>query len=210
MKNLLHVGCGVLNIKSLPSYFQDGGWAEVRVDIDLNVRPDIVAEIQDLSIIESSTIEAIYSSHNIEHVWEHEVPIVLKEFHRVLVRFGFAVILCPDILSVSQAIVNDDIDTLLYESGAGPIRPIDVLYGHGAAIASGRHYMAHKTAFTATSLARHILDAGFSRAYIVRDKYFGLHAVAFKESSDLNESEVIAAALMPSSAEIIEAKSYLA
>jgi hypothetical protein len=51
-----------------------------------------------------------------------------------------------------------------YESPAGPIRPLDMLYGHTRAIAieQGHVHMAHRTGFTASRLGNLLLSAGFS------------------------------------------------
>lgn len=106
MKTLLHVGCGSSDIRHLPTYFNDGSWNELRYDINEAVLPDIVGSLQDMSMIEDGSIDALYSSHNIEHVWPFEVPQVLSEFARVLKPDGFAAVLCPDILSVAQAITK--------------------------------------------------------------------------------------------------------
>tara|TARA_B110000008_G_C16612067_1_gene420898 strand:+ start:309 stop:419 length:111 start_codon:yes stop_codon:yes gene_type:complete len=35
-----------------------------------------------MSLVETGSVDAIYSAHNIEHVYPHEVPIVLNEFYR--------------------------------------------------------------------------------------------------------------------------------
>ena len=77
-KKFLHVGCGRLTkLHSTPEFNSDI-WDEVRVDIDKSVNPDIVASMTDMSVIESENYDAIYSSHNIEHLFSHEVPIALK------------------------------------------------------------------------------------------------------------------------------------
>lgn len=60
MKNILHVGCGGQDIRSMPSYFQDGAWSEIRFDIDPNANPDIQGELQDLSLIEDACIDVVY------------------------------------------------------------------------------------------------------------------------------------------------------
>ena len=36
-----------------------------------------------MSQVKSESVDAIYSSHNIEHIFPHEVPIAFREFHRV-------------------------------------------------------------------------------------------------------------------------------
>ena len=129
MKTLLHVGC-VPQYKSQIKGFDNENWKEIRFDIDEKVNPDIVGTLIDMSEVETNSVDAIYSSHNIEHVFPHEVPIVLKEFYRVLKDDGMVVLRCPDLQSVCQAVVDDKLLQPLYESPAGPISPIDILYGH--------------------------------------------------------------------------------
>lgn len=179
MKTVLHVGCGPENVKSMPAYFQDGMWEEIRFDIDPSVDPDIVGLMQDMSLFEDGYVDAVYSKHNIEHVSSFEVPGVLAGFRRVINDDGFLAISCPDMLSVAQAITDGALENPLYISPAGPISALDIVYGHQASIENGKVYMAHKTAFTANTLARHLLAAGFQRVDVVRDRVFGLHAVAF-------------------------------
>ena len=76
----LHVGCGRLTKKNTTREFASERWEEVRLDIDESVDPDIVSNALNLESIESNSFDAVYSSHNIEHVFIHEVPIMLKEF----------------------------------------------------------------------------------------------------------------------------------
>lgn len=103
MKFFLHVGCGKQNKNNLKG-FQN--WEEVRLDIDPLVNPDIVGSLTDMKGAKSGNFGAIYSSHNLEHVFPHEVPIVLKEFHRVLEDDGFVVITCPDLQSVGAKLAD--------------------------------------------------------------------------------------------------------
>ena len=196
MKTVLHVGCGPQNITSMPVYFQDGGWEEIRFDIDPSVDPDILGMIQDLSLIEDGYVDVVYSSHNIEHVSSFEVPGVLAGFRRVINDHGFLVISCPDMFSVAQAILSEDLDKPLYQSPAGPIAALDIIYGHQSAIENGKVYMAHKTAFTAGTLAKHLLVSGFQCVDVVRDQIFGLHAIAFATDKSA-DSDAIAAAVLP-------------
>lgn len=197
MRTLLHVGCGASTIKNLPLAFQDGHWDEIRYDIDPNANPEIVGQLQDMSLIENGAIDAIYSSHNIEHVWAFEVQDVLKEFRRVLNPDGFALILCPDIMSVAQAITQGYLEQAVYESPAGPITAMDIVYGYHADIQRGNLYMAHKTAFTSETLARHLIKAGFAGAVVARDKMLGLHAVAFPEGWSRDAALAIAPTMQP-------------
>lgn len=204
MKNVLHVGCGYSTLKNLPNYFQDGSWEEIRLDIDENVNPDIVGTLQDMSIIEDGIMDALYSSHNVEHVWAFEVPQVVREFARVLKPDGFVMVLCPDITSVAQAVLQGSLNKSLYESPAGPITALDILYGFHADLERGRHYMAHKTAFTAESLAQVFLDNGFEGVRVARDRMFGLHGIAVKNDIAAATLDAMMPALFPPGESLLE------
>jgi SAM-dependent methyltransferase len=208
LKTVLHVGCGASDIRNLPTPFQDGEWDEIRYDIDPAAQPDIIGRLQDMSLLEDETIDAIYSSHNIEHVWAFEVHGVLSEFRRVLRPDGFALILCPDIMSVAQAITQGYLEKPLYESPAGPITAMDILYGYHTAIEEGNLFMAHKTAFTSDTLANHLLKGGFPSAIIARDKILGLHALAFPVIWSKDEADALARTLQPPSDSLIEVNHY--
>jgi SAM-dependent methyltransferase len=197
MNTVLHVGCGMNRIKQLPPLFQDGNWDEIRYDIDPNVNPEIVGTLQDMSLLEDACVDAVYSSHNIEHVWAFEVQGVLKEFRRVLKPDGFALILCPDMLSVAQAISEGFLEKAVYESPAGPITALDIVYGYHSDIQAGNYYMAHKTAFTSETLATHLERAGFAAAIIARDKLLGLHAFAMPYPWPMDLANEVLKGLMP-------------
>lgn len=79
--------------------------------------------------VASESVEALFSSHNIEHLYPHEVPVALAEFKRVLKADGFVVITCPDLQSICALVAEDKLTEAAYVSPAGPIAPIDMLYG---------------------------------------------------------------------------------
>ena len=108
MKTFLHVGCGPQNESQIKGFDNDD-WKEIRFDIDENVNPDIVGTLTDMKLVKTGSVDAVYSSHNIEHIFPHEVPIALKEFYRVLKDDGIVVITCPDLQSICEAVVNDKI-----------------------------------------------------------------------------------------------------
>ena len=137
MKTFLHVGCGPEN-KSRLKGFNSVEWREIRFDIDPSVNPDIEGTLTDMDAVATGSVDAVFSSHNIEHVFPHEVHTVLLEFHRVLKEDGIVVLTCPDLRSVCQAVVSDRLLEPLYESPMGPIAPIDILYGHRDSVADGK------------------------------------------------------------------------
>ena len=181
-KTFLHVGCGPnYKDKTIPAFASDD-WQEVRLDIDKSAKPDIVSSVLDLGIIDSDSFDAIFSSHNIEHVYTHEVPIMLKEFLRVLNKDGFFVVACPNLIPVARLIVDDKLTEPAYVSPAGPISPLDILHGHGASIEQGNEFMTHKTGFTPKSLNAALLGAGFkSVAMLARETQLDIWAVATKK-----------------------------
>lgn len=181
-KNILHVGCGHYHPDKLPQReFPAAEWNEIRLDIDPNVQPNVVASITDMRVIPEDSFDALYSSHNLEHLYAHEIHVALEEFLRVLKPGGQLMILVPDIQSVAEWVAADRIDEMAYMSPLGPITPHDMMFGFGAAIAGGNHFMAHRSAFTANKLRRRLLDAGFVDIDVERRaQQFELRAIASK------------------------------
>jgi SAM-dependent methyltransferase len=160
-KVFLHVGCGSPSPDKVHQRFRGPDWREVRLDIDPTVRPDIVASIVDLEPVDSTSVDAVWSSHNLEHVFAHEVPAVLASFLRVLRPGGTALITLPDLQAVAKQIAVGKLEDTLYTSPAGPITPLDVVYGYRPSIAEGNEFMAHRTGFTAKTLGAKLRSVGF-------------------------------------------------
>ena len=168
---VLHVGCGMPNPKKLHKTFQTPDWHEVRFDIDKDVHPDILGDMTDMSVLPDNSVDAIFSSHNLEHLFAHQVAGALSEFNRVLKDGGFLLITMPDIETVAGYVARGQLEEELYRSPAGPISPLDILYGFGRAIANGNHFMAHKTGFTAKSLGGKMRACGFTNITVSREGY---------------------------------------
>ena len=197
MKTFLHVGCGRKN-KSPIRGFDNENWKEIRFDIDKNVNPDIEGTSTDMKLVDTGSVDAVYSSNNIEHIYPHQVPIALREFYRVLKEDGIAVISCPDLQSVCEAVAQDKLLEPLYESHSGPICPIDILYGSRKMIAKGNEYMAHKGGFTYSTLNRAFFEAGFKFQFGGRRPGgFDLYLVAFKQKKSEEEVTKIATPFLP-------------
>jgi ubiquinone/menaquinone biosynthesis C-methylase UbiE len=189
MKTFLHVGCGHKRkdrtTKALSS------WNELRFDIDESVNPDLVGTMTDMSSVSSESVDAVFSSHNIEHLYPQEVPVALSEFLRVLKPDGFAVITCPDLQAVCALVAEDKLTDPAYTSPAGPIAPLDILYGHRPAMAAGNLYMSHRCGFTEKVLSATLQSSGFKRVASMKRgaPYFDLWALATK--AELNEEELL-------------------
>ena len=195
MKIFLHVGCGHLN-KSSCLGFENDNWKEIRLDIDKNVNPDIVGTLTDMKSVDTGSVDAIYSSHNIEHIFPHEVPIALREFYRVLKEDGIVVITCPDLQSAGKALTQDKLFETLYESPMGPVTAFDVLFGHRKTTADGNVFMIHKGGFTYSTLDMAFYKAGF-KARCGKRVAFALYLVAFKQKKSEEEIKKIALQFIP-------------
>jgi predicted SAM-dependent methyltransferase len=71
MQTFLHVGCGQNRKDRTTRGFNTGDWIELRFDIDEAVAPDVIGTMTDMGAVETEAVDAIYSSHNIEHLYAH-------------------------------------------------------------------------------------------------------------------------------------------
>ena len=185
---VLNVGSGVAVRQKLHTIFHSPDWQEVRFDIDPGVRPDLLGDMTDMrGVVASESFDAVWSSHNIEHLYDHEAPKALAEFRRILKPHGFAIINCPDMLSIARQIVEHGLEAAAYMSPAGPISPLDMLFGFGRAIASGNTFMAHRTGFTVERLRRLLEASGFAESWVAPGKGFDLWAVALMDATDADD-----------------------
>lgn len=193
-KTFLHVGCGPQRKAGTTRGFNTDEWVELRLDIDESVSPDIVGTMTDMSAVPSESVDAVFSSHNIEHLYAHEVPVALAEFMRVLKPDGIAVITCPDLRSVCALVAENKLIEAAYVSPAGPITPLDMLYGLRSSMAQGNLFMAHRCGFTEDVLSGTLYGAGFKIvATISRPAAFDLWAVASKSPRSEAEMRDLAA-----------------
>lgn len=161
LKTVLNVGCGPRTITVIGTAFPAEDWRELRLDINPAVAPDIVASMTDMPALPDGSVDAVWSSHNLEHLDPHEVPRALREFLRVLRPGGQLLLAVPDLQAVARLVAEDRLDEPLYQSGAGPVFPLDIVYGYGPAIAAGNRFMAHRTGFTPRTLGKALQEAGF-------------------------------------------------
>ncbi len=180
---VLHIGSGAQKGR-LPEEF--AGMQEVSFDINPDCAPDIVGDMRNLNFLESQSFAAIYSSHNVEHLYTFEVLPCLRGFFRILQEDGFFRVRVPDIQIIAQLIAKEGLDVVLYTSPSGPIQPLDVLYGHAASLKKGETHMGHKTAFTATHMAKLLWAAGFRDIQIER-RNFELFGKAWRRTQSYDD-----------------------
>lgn len=145
--DLLHIGAGG---GPLPVWAE--GVKETTLDIDPKHNPEYVASMTDMGQI--GKYDFVYSCHCLEHVFPHEAKQALREMRRVLKIGGTNMVIVPDLDGVRP---NTDV---VYESPAGPVCGLDIIYGM-ASLIEENPYMAHKTGFTMQSLKDAFKEAGF-------------------------------------------------
>lgn len=177
-KLLLNLGSGPKDSAWLPAMFAD--WRELRVDADPKAAPDLLADITDLSAIETSSIDAIWSAHCIEHLYLHQVAGAIAEMHRILTDDGFMCLIVPDLQVLAEYIVNDKLHEVVYQSAAGPVTAHDIIFGYGPYLAQGHTGMAHRCGFTPGLLVRELQKSPFAEIMLRRRPNHELAAVARK------------------------------
>lgn len=140
MRRVLHVGCGY---EVLPDIFDDA--VVTRLDLNPDCNPDIVASVLDLGDI--GPFDAVYGSHMLEHLSESEVRTALGEFKRVLAPGGAVIMIVPNLDGILPT------TDVVYESPAGPITGLDMIYGKRSFVDS-IPFMQHKTGFIADSMQK--------------------------------------------------------
>lgn len=178
-RTLLHAGCGGGSLP--PEWAAD--FREVRLDIDPDTKPDIVADMRDLPVGPES-FDCIFTSHTLEHLSPHDVVPCLQGFYRALKPRGAAIVLVPDLEDVRPT------DEVLFVSAAGPISGIDMYYGFRPAL-KDHPYMAHKTGFVQKSLDKALRDAGFQTVNTVRlSGYLNYNLISFAIKGETNGDSV--------------------
>lgn len=186
---VLHVGCGQPNPEKLHPWFRDPTWREIRLDIDPSVRPDIVASVVDLHCLRDECVDAIWSSHTLEHLFEHECKRSLAECVRILKPHGFLLINTPDLVQVAAIIARHGVEAYLYDSPAGAVYAIDTVFGMRSSIERGNFHMMHKTAFSAERLGRLLLEAGFAEARVWEGRAFDLWGVGLMNKAAMEDHD---------------------
>ena len=99
---------------------------------------------------------------------------------------------------MAALVAEDKLTDPAYVSPAGPIAPLDMLYGHRPPVARGNLYMAHRCGFTLKVLLGTLRAAGFvSVVGRRRPAAFELWALATKRERDDASIKALAAAHFP-------------
>lgn len=168
-KKVLHVGAGRHAAKTLHWSFR--GWQHVTLDIDPQAHPHYLASITSMEEVPSREFDAIYCSHCLEHIYAHEVFPALREFLRVLKADGDLLLRLPDLQQACAKVAEGRPEQYLYQSPAGPIAALDMIFGYRAAVRELGPAMSHRTGFTQVTLTRILQEAGFVEVKVWVEDY---------------------------------------
>jgi len=133
----------------------------------------------------ADAIHAIFLNHYLPCCYAHELPTLLTRCFASLSEDGFLLVTCPDLTTIAHEILAHGLTRPSYTSAAGPIAPLDMIFGHRPTLAEGKTAMAHHTGFTQNSLVTLLSDAGFkSVRALARPEQFELIALATKAETD--------------------------
>jgi len=84
---LLHIGCGPAGLPNLPTGFQQG-FREIRVDLDTDARPDLIASFSYLSCVPDASVEAAIEKG--KSFMQHKCGFTLRTLNEAVRAAGFA------------------------------------------------------------------------------------------------------------------------
>lgn len=172
MKLALNVGCGNSSRENTHDLIKGPEWQHIRIDIDPKVQPDLIDDIRYLAKVGDESVDAIFSSHNLEHLHEYDAQAALRTFYRKLKSGGLCIIIVPDLAAACRQIAEGKMG-VLYESPAGSVRAIDMLYGY-APYSYGNEYQFHRFGYTEETLFELITNAGFTNVKSAVDETYNV------------------------------------
>jgi hypothetical protein len=148
-----------------------------------------------MSMIDDEAYDAVFTAHTLERLYAHEVGAALTNISRVLKDDGYLVVTCADLQAACALVAEDKLLETAYDSPAGPVAPIDILYGFRPALAAGRTRHACKCGFTSRALMGTLGQAGFKAQWAARNpQTFTLVAIACKKEQPESYLRELAAA----------------
>lgn len=160
-RTVLHIGCGDTFLADVAPQFDPDQWQEIRLDADGEASPDVIGTISDMSAIPTASVDAVFSSHTLEHLYWHEVPSALAETRRVLKPDGFLVAWVPDLQAAARWIAEDRLFEVIGQTPAGALTPFDMVFSHRGMVGRDKPFMAHHGGFTQSTLMSVMRDAGY-------------------------------------------------
>ena len=180
-KKFINIG-GCSKNFDVPHYFNN--WQHILLDIDKSVNPDVICDARELKSLEPAGFDAVYCANMLEHVYHHEVLMVLEGIHHILKQDGFLIVRVPNLKNVFQEMLSKNLEftDVLYEAACGPILVGDVIWGYHVQIQKSKNdYFAHKYGFSEASLRKFLVQSGFFMIAGLNSSRYDIGLVAFKQ-----------------------------
>jgi len=142
----LHLGCGGKKRK---------GW--INIDINENVKPDVITDAKDLHMFETNSVDIIECCHLLEHLQFGEAVGALKEWFRVLKKGGKLLIELPNFQRCIEILYNDEGEEAKRFAMIG-------IYGGGYEPANkiiSSIFQLHKSGWSPDTLSEELTKIGF-------------------------------------------------
>ncbi|MDL2316949.1 methyltransferase domain-containing protein [Desulfovibrio sp. OttesenSCG-928-A18] len=193
MPRFLHAACGNNDKTRTTREFDQGDWEEVRMDVSEEARPDVIASLLDMPMVPDAYFDAVFTAHSLERMYPHQVGSALANIMRVLKHDGYLVVTAADIQAACALVAEDKLLEPAYDSPAGPVAPLDILYGFRPALAAGYERHACKCGFTSRALTGTLAQAGFVSLWSARNPdTFTLVSLATKAQKSEEELKDLA------------------
>jgi SAM-dependent methyltransferase len=171
-KIALNVGCGFSRKKDTHYLIQGEEWKHIRVDIDISVKPDIIDDSSKLENFTSNSVDAIFSSHNLEHLHVEDAKEAMVTYLDRLKPGGLCIIVVPNFELACKHIAEGR-DYAVYFSPAGGIRALDMIYGYSK-YTRNNVYQRHQWGYTSKSLTELFTNTGFINVQSSADDAYNL------------------------------------
>ena len=195
MPRFLHIACGEMNKSNTTKFFAQDTWEEVRMDDNtgLQHQPDVCAAMTDMSQLTTGSFDAAFTSHSLERLYPHQVSPVLAEIVRVLNDTGYLLVTCADLQTTCALIAEDKLLETAYDSPAGKVAPLDILYGFRPALAAGHMQFSRHCGFTPKALVGTLAQSGFASVWTARNpETFTIAAIATKKEHSEEQLRTLA------------------
>ena len=153
----INLGCGRDVTKKLPM-----PWLNVDVE---GLAADILCDLRQLPQEWTETFDDVRASHVLEHFFLEEMPLVLAEWHRILVSGGTIRIIVTDLKIVAEALVNGvDSKGRKSVSVTDTTAVLSQIYGVGYETSKTQYVWRHRFLFDENLLKELLVQNGFQNA----------------------------------------------
>jgi len=197
LRRFLDAGYDKLNVGGGPKNLS--GFVNIDFARFPQVERQVVANILDLSFIESERVAQVHSNHVLEHLSRAEIESQLREYHRILKPEGVLSIRCPNALGVAygfwfEPVLESDSDEFIrlgFPSDESLADPADK-WAHRDLYATlhwfygdpGNIENQHLTLVTPTLIRKLLADAGFEIIKSAEPEALNIVVVARKTLAD--------------------------